>query len=157
MLETSGNAGNWAGAGHVLILDVKLYIYSLPGFEKALRRAQDREKTWRTLANLIGTHDIPALHRLFRNAKHRTWSVKRLLDMVQLSLDGKYLAKGYSDLEYNLATVVYELGGAHCRIFKNDMVHGSSKVTTRSFVRRLPSCQQRRKGWGYPMTSSLAL
>jgi hypothetical protein len=34
--------------------------------------------------------------------------------MVQLSLDGKYLAKGYSDLEYDLATVVYELGGAHC-------------------------------------------
>jgi hypothetical protein len=34
--------------------------------------------------------------------------------MVQLSLDGKYLAKGYSDLEYDLATVVYELGSAHC-------------------------------------------
>jgi len=34
--------------------------------------------------------------------------------MVQLSLDGKYLAKGYSDLEYDLATVVYELGGSHC-------------------------------------------
>src|ERR1700733_8967322 len=34
--------------------------------------------------------------------------------MVQLPPGGKYLAKGYSDLEYNLATVVYELGGAHC-------------------------------------------
>ena len=63
--------------------------------------------------NLIGAHDVPALHHLFRNAKHQTWSIKRLLDMVQLSLDGKYLAKGYSDLEYDLATVVYELGGAH--------------------------------------------
>jgi hypothetical protein len=37
-----------------------------------------------------------------------------LLQMVQLSLDGKYLVKGYSDLEYDLATVVYELGGGHC-------------------------------------------
>lgn len=34
--------------------------------------------------------------------------------MVQLSLDGAYVAKGYSDLEYDLATVVYELGGGHC-------------------------------------------
>jgi hypothetical protein len=37
-----------------------------------------------------------------------------LLEMVQLSLDGKYLAKGYSNLEYNLTTVVYELGDGHC-------------------------------------------
>ena len=37
-----------------------------------------------------------------------------LLEMVHLSLDGKYLAKGYSNLEYDLATVVYELGGGHC-------------------------------------------
>jgi hypothetical protein len=33
MLETSGNAKHWTGAGCVLTLDVKLYIYSLPGFE----------------------------------------------------------------------------------------------------------------------------
>jgi hypothetical protein len=69
---------------------------------------------WRTLANLLGTRDVPALHRLFRNAKRQTWSITMLLEMVQLSLDGKYLAKGYSDLEYDLATVVYELGGGHC-------------------------------------------
>ena len=37
-----------------------------------------------------------------------------LLEMVQLSLDRKYLAKGYSNLEYDLAMVVYELGGGHC-------------------------------------------
>ena len=37
-----------------------------------------------------------------------------LLKMVQLSLNRKYLAKGYSDLEYDLAMVVYELGGGHC-------------------------------------------
>lgn len=33
--------------------------------------------------------------------------------MVQLSLDSKYCAKGYSELEIDLATVVYELGGNH--------------------------------------------
>jgi hypothetical protein len=37
-----------------------------------------------------------------------------LLEMVQLSLDGKYLAKGYSNLKYDLAMVVYELGSGHC-------------------------------------------
>jgi len=34
--------------------------------------------------------------------------------MIRLSLEGRYLAKGYSDLEIDLATVVYELGGNHC-------------------------------------------
>jgi hypothetical protein len=84
-----------------------------------------------------------------------------LLEMVQLSLDGKYLAKGYSDLEYNLATVTWRWSlSTHSSeisvrfsittfigIFKNDMVHGSSEVTARSFARKLPSHQWRRKGW----------
>lgn len=34
--------------------------------------------------------------------------------MVQLSLDGKYCAKGYSQLEIDLTNVVYKLGGKHC-------------------------------------------
>ncbi|KAF8235342.1 hypothetical protein L208DRAFT_1257550, partial [Tricholoma matsutake] len=33
--------------------------------KKALRHAQDCEKMWRTLANLISTHNILALHWLF--------------------------------------------------------------------------------------------
>jgi len=78
----------------------------------------------------LNTHDVPALRRLLWNAKHRTWSIKMLLEMVQLSLDGNYLAKGYSD--------------------------GSSEVTTRSFATKLPPPQWRRKGWGYP-TLSVAL
>ena len=72
-------SGKWTGARYVLVLNVTLYIYSFPGLE--CKGARDREKMWRTLANLIGTHDIPALHRLFRNAKHQTWSIKMLLKM----------------------------------------------------------------------------
>ena len=37
-----------------------------------------------------------------------------LLEMVQLLLDRKYLVKSYSNLEYDLTMVVYELGGGHC-------------------------------------------
>jgi len=33
MLETSGNAGKRTGARYILVLDVALDIYSLPGFE----------------------------------------------------------------------------------------------------------------------------
>jgi hypothetical protein len=42
-------------------------------------------------------------------------------------------------------------------IFGNGMVHGSSEVTTPSFVRKSQSRQWRKKGWGYPMTLSVAL
>jgi hypothetical protein len=33
MLETSGNTGKWTGARGLLVLNVKLYVDSLPGFE----------------------------------------------------------------------------------------------------------------------------
>jgi hypothetical protein len=79
--------------------------------ENALDRLRGHARTWEELLELLGTRDVYALHRLFRNAKSMNWSIERLLEMVKRLIDGSYHAKGYSDLELDLAVVVYELGG----------------------------------------------
>ncbi|KAF8240591.1 hypothetical protein L208DRAFT_1420331 [Tricholoma matsutake] len=68
-------------------------------------------KTWRTLLNLISTENIPRLPQIFKNSKLRNWSVEKLLEMVQMALEGKYHPRNYSELELDLATTIYELGG----------------------------------------------
>jgi hypothetical protein len=78
---------------------------------KALRRLHVHRDTWRALLQLIGTHDVPGLHRIFKNAKTQNWSVEALLEKVQMALDGTYHPRSYSDLELELATTIYELGG----------------------------------------------
>ena len=61
--------------------------------------------------DLVGTQDVPALHRIFKNGKIRGWSIEKLLDKIRLAVDGTYHAKNFSDLEFDLATTIYELGG----------------------------------------------
>jgi hypothetical protein len=60
----------------------------------------------------VGTNDIPGLHRILKNSKCWGWSVEKLLDKARQALDGKYHPKNFSDLEFDLAIVIYELGGA---------------------------------------------
>ncbi|RXW22092.1 hypothetical protein EST38_g3755 [Candolleomyces aberdarensis] len=47
----------------------------------------------------------------FRNAKRTDWSVERLLEKVKRTINGSYHAKNCSDLEFDLAITIYELGG----------------------------------------------
>lgn len=67
--------------------------------------------TWSKLLKFVGTNDIPALYRIFRNAHENNWSTEKLFQKLQLAMKGEYHAKNFSELEYDLATVVYELGG----------------------------------------------
>ena len=109
MLETSGDAGKWTGARYVLVLDVALDIYSPPGFEC-------EESTGACLRPQKDVEDPRESHQHSRCPslasplpKCETSNMERkdvLLEMVQLSLDRKYLVKGYSNLEYDLAMVV---------------------------------------------------
>ena len=74
-------------------------------------RLRVHKETWDTLLSLIGTHDVPGLPRIFKNAKLRNWSAERLLKMIRMALAGKYCPRNYSELELDLATTIYELGG----------------------------------------------
>ncbi|KAF5313760.1 hypothetical protein D9619_013711 [Psilocybe cf. subviscida] len=78
---------------------------------RALKRLHVRQNTWEKILGLVGSNDVPALHRIFRNAKNQNWSTKALLENLRLAVNGQYLAKNFSEFEYDLATVVYELGG----------------------------------------------
>ena len=66
------------------------------------------EGTWRMLLDLVGTHDIPRLYRIFKNAKRHNWSTAKLLERLQQASDGSYHVRSCSDVELNLAT--YKLG-----------------------------------------------
>ena len=55
----------------------------------------------------MGTNDIPGLHRILKNSKCWGWSVEKLLDMTR---QAKYRPKIFSDLEFDLAVAIYELG-----------------------------------------------
>lgn len=78
---------------------------------KANRRLRIHQETWQKLLELVGTHDIYGMHRIFKNAKRRHWSVEHLLEMLQKAKEGSYRPKNFDDFEYDLATVIYELGG----------------------------------------------
>ncbi|KAF6751796.1 hypothetical protein DFP72DRAFT_815971 [Ephemerocybe angulata] len=67
--------------------------------------------TWKELYTLMGSNDVPALHRIIRNGVRFSWGVDMMLKKVKAAIDGTYHAKNFSQLEMDLATVVYELGG----------------------------------------------
>lgn len=54
---------------------------------------------------------MPGLHRVFWIAKNEGWGIELLLDKLRKALDGSYNPRSYSQLEFDLATVIYELGG----------------------------------------------
>ena len=78
---------------------------------KVISRLRARQQTWHSLLDLIGTRDVPGLHRIFKNAKLFNWSSQMLLKKALMALDGKYHPKNFSKLEFDLATTIYELGG----------------------------------------------
>lgn len=78
---------------------------------KLLEQLRHHQDTWSNLLQLVGTNDVPALYRIFRNAHENNWSAEKLFQMLQLACEGKYHAKNYSDFDYSLAIAIYELGG----------------------------------------------
>ncbi|KAF8147897.1 hypothetical protein BJ912DRAFT_1126264 [Pholiota molesta] len=78
---------------------------------KSLRRHEIHKKTFQAFFDLAGTQDVPGLHRILKNSKERGWSATKLLDKTQKALDGEYHPKNFSNLELDLATAIYELGG----------------------------------------------
>ncbi|KAJ3537998.1 hypothetical protein NMY22_g5352 [Coprinellus aureogranulatus] len=72
---------------------------------------KDDKATWKKVFELAGTKDIPALHRIFRVGWKYSWSVDKLLEQMESALIGKYVPYSFSQLEFDLAAAVYEIGG----------------------------------------------
>jgi hypothetical protein len=77
---------------------------------RALRRLRIHKETYRSFFKLVGTNDIPGLHRILKISERWNWSLEKLLDKARKALDG-YHPKNFSDVEFDLATAIYDLGG----------------------------------------------
>ncbi|KAF8988549.1 hypothetical protein BDQ17DRAFT_1257617 [Cyathus striatus] len=50
--------------------------------EKSLSRLQYHKETWVTILKVVGSHDVPGLHQLFRNVQTQNWSANKLLKNI---------------------------------------------------------------------------
>ncbi|KAF9470751.1 hypothetical protein BDN70DRAFT_939453 [Pholiota conissans] len=80
--------------------------------DKALRRVRIHKQTYEDFIALARSQDIPGLHRIFKISNQYGWSAEKLMEKTQKALDGVYHPKSFSDLEFDLATTIYELGGS---------------------------------------------
>ncbi|KAF8055318.1 hypothetical protein FPV67DRAFT_1789064 [Lyophyllum atratum] len=78
---------------------------------KVISRLRVHQETCRALFDLVGTQDVPGLYRIFKNSKANSWSMEKLFKMIRQAFEGTYHAKNFSELELDLAAVIYELGG----------------------------------------------
>lgn len=64
------------------------------------------------LVEKISQHEVPGLQRLFATARVAGVGITGLLKRVQSAIDGFYRPRNYTPHLYDLATLLYELGGA---------------------------------------------
>ncbi|KAJ7702667.1 hypothetical protein B0H17DRAFT_1194559 [Mycena rosella] len=75
---------------------------------KAARRNRD---AYKQLFELISTREVPGLSRLLSNAQKEGWSASKTVAKAELAIDGKYHPKNFTELDKDLAILIYELGG----------------------------------------------
>ncbi|KAF8982145.1 hypothetical protein BDQ17DRAFT_1438041 [Cyathus striatus] len=109
--------------------------------DKALSQLHVHEETWTMILKEIRTQNVLGLHRIFRNAKMQNWSTEALLDQIHLTLDGEYHAKWFSDLEYDLATVIQVLrGNAALYVLQNSPFAFPSHMTIMDECQKFRIC-----------------
>ncbi|KAG5634048.1 hypothetical protein H0H81_003618 [Sphagnurus paluster] len=104
---------HWQLVKKVRQLNANLNAYKLKALNQS-RKISTQKKTldcYRELHDLMAREEIPALSRLLRAGKDQGWSIKKLNMKARAALVGDYCPHGYSDLEKDLAILVYELGG----------------------------------------------
>lgn len=62
--------------------------------------------------NLISQNDIPGLHRLVSTATKEKVGVSELINRLEKAKRGEYHPKNYTPCNFDLAMLMYELGGA---------------------------------------------
>ena len=97
----------------VLLLSYTFFLHFLQRLNafKALCHLHIHKQTYQAFFDLAGANNIPGLHCIIKNSKHSGWSTEKLLDKTWKALNGMYHPKNFSDVEFDLATAIYELGG----------------------------------------------
>jgi hypothetical protein len=59
----------------------------------------------------LATDDIPRLHQLIRQGLKEGAGISAIINKIEQALSGVYQARGYNDLDYDIALLVLRLGG----------------------------------------------
>ncbi|KAL1670857.1 hypothetical protein EV122DRAFT_227397, partial [Schizophyllum commune] len=78
----------------------------------SLKNAQKRIEQYKRVLDYSGTHLVPGLHRIFANALKQHWSAKKLFTYLVKAMNGEYHARNYSQMDIDLAVILYTFGGA---------------------------------------------
>ncbi|KIY63144.1 hypothetical protein CYLTODRAFT_403633 [Cylindrobasidium torrendii FP15055 ss-10] len=79
--------------------------------KRTAHRAEELLEAFEQLLDLLGTHDVPGLNRIFRIAKEAGWGIETLLEKCRLALSGRYHPESFERWEIQLAIALYEIGG----------------------------------------------
>ena len=95
---------------HVLLLSFTFFLHFLQHLDsfKILCCSCIHKQTYQGFLDLTGANGIPGLHCIIKNSKHSGWSAEKLLDKTLKALNGTYQLKNFSDVEFDLATAIYE-------------------------------------------------
>lgn len=77
-----------------------------------LDTARDTVSKFEQLVDKVSQNEIPGLQQLFATAQRACFGIGGLLKRVQSALEGTYRPRNYTPQLYDLATLLYELGGA---------------------------------------------
>ncbi|KAJ7815224.1 hypothetical protein B0H14DRAFT_2375538, partial [Mycena olivaceomarginata] len=89
----------------------QLKVNNLAEYFKSLKRARKSVESHKYFYDLISTNNVPGLARLLSNSRTDGWGISKTTEKVELAINGKYHARNYTDLDVDLAVLIYELGG----------------------------------------------
>jgi hypothetical protein len=62
----------------------------------------------------ISENDIPHIHQVINIALRNSASMKEVVNKLEDALEGTYRPRGYGADNFNIATLVFRLGGFSC-------------------------------------------
>ncbi|KAJ6559761.1 hypothetical protein B0H19DRAFT_1069490 [Mycena capillaripes] len=79
--------------------------------KKSLDCARKKIMAFKILLDRMSSNDVPGLPRLLSTGKKEGWGISKIDSKVALAIEGKYHPRNYTDLDIDLAMIIYELGG----------------------------------------------
>lgn len=79
---------------------------------RSLRIARRHVKQHQEILEYAGQNLVPGLHRVLANALKQGWSAKKTLSYLVKAVNGEYHPRNYSQVDIDLAVILYSFGGA---------------------------------------------
>uniref|UniRef100_D8Q4A2 Uncharacterized protein n=1 Tax=Schizophyllum commune (strain H4-8 / FGSC 9210) TaxID=578458 RepID=D8Q4A2_SCHCM len=79
---------------------------------RSLKIARRHVKQHQEILEYAGQNLVPGLHRVLANALKQGWSAKKTLSYLIKAVNGEYHPRNYSQVDIDLAVILYSFGGA---------------------------------------------